>query len=135
VPAEVPADAMGPAAPLLASADPARGAQVFRKCAACHTIDEDGPPGIGPNLWNMMGAPIAARPGYLYSDHLRAKRGTWTWEGMDAWLTNPRLFAPGTKMTFAGLRRAQERADLLVYLNANGDSPLPLPRGAAGGPR
>jgi cytochrome c2 len=120
-------DGTGPALPLLASADAGRGEQVFRKCAACHLATKDGPHGVGPNLWGMMGAPIAGQAAYNYSPALLAKAGgTWTWEAMDAWLTSPRDFAPGTKMTFAGIGQARDRADLLAYLNANGDAPLPL---------
>jgi cytochrome c2 len=123
-------DGTGSALPLLASADTARGEQVFRKCAACHTVAEDARDGLGPNLWGTMGAPVGNRSGYNYSSALRAKAGgAWTWESMDAWLTSPRDFAPGTKMTFAGIKRAQDRADLLAYLNAKGDTPLPLPAG------
>ena len=121
-------DGTGPALPLLATAHAQRGEQVFKKCAACHSAAEDGPDGLGPNLWGTMGAPIAGRPGYAYSDALRAKAGgTWTWEAMDSWLTSPRDFAPATKMTFAGIRHAQDRADLMAYLNARGEKPLPLP--------
>lgn len=115
----------GPAAPLLATADAARGAQVFRKCAACHSAGKDGPHGTGPNLWNVMGAPVAGRPDYRYSPMLRAAGGTWTPERMDAFLRSPRSFAPGTKMTFAGLRKAGERADLLAYLAGQADAAAP----------
>jgi cytochrome c2 len=128
-PGTVPVDdGQGPALPLRAAADPARGEQVFRKCAACHTVAQDAPHGLGPNLWGIMGAPIAGKADYTYSPALRAKGGgAWTWAPMDAWLTSPRSFAPGTKMTFAGIRTAQDRADLLVFLNRNGDRALPLP--------
>jgi cytochrome c2 len=117
----------GSALPYLAAADPQRGEQLFRKCAACHIAQADGPDGLGPNLWGTIGAPIARRPAYPYSPSLAAKDGTWNWENMDSFLASPRNFAPGTKMTFAGIRTAQDRADLLAWLNRRSHSPLPLP--------
>ena len=110
----------------LASADAAKGEQVFKKCAACHTITPGGPNGLGPNLHGVMGKPHGAHPGFAYSAALKGVPGSWDWKAMDAWLTSPRKYAPGTKMTFAGLGNPQERADLLLYLNAQGSN-LPVP--------
>jgi cytochrome c len=118
-----------PIAALLATADAGRGEKVFAKCAACHTIAPGGPNGIGPNIHGIMGQPVAGR-GFAYSDALKGKGGTWTWEVMSDWLRNPKAFAPGTKMTFAGIPDGQDRADLLVYLNSQGSS-LPLPAAPA----
>jgi cytochrome c len=115
-----------PIAHFLQTADAGRGESSFRKCAACHTIEQGGPNGIGPNLWANMGASIAHVAGYNYSDALRTRGGTWTWETMSEWLTSPRNFAPGTKMLFAGLGDPQERADLMLYMNQMGSN-LPLP--------
>lgn len=115
-----------PIAALLQTADASAGEAVFRKCAACHTVAQGAPSGLGPNLWGTMGAPLAHVAGYNYSDALRSKGGSWTWEAMNEWLRSPRAFAPGTKMTFAGLGDPQDRADLMAYLNAQGSS-LPLP--------
>lgn len=116
-----------PIATLLATADVAAGEQVFKKCAACHTIAAGGPNGIGPNLHGVMGEGVGAgRGGYAFSDALKAVGGSWTFEQMDAWLTSPRRFANGTKMSFAGLSDGQERANLIAYLNAQGSN-LPLP--------
>lgn len=120
-----------PIATLLASADPAKGAEVFKKCAACHTINQGGANGIGPNLWGMLGEGIATgHPGFAFSDALKKVGGTWNFENMSRWLTSPRKFAPGTKMTFAGLGNAEERANLLVYMNSQGSN-LPLPAAPA----
>lgn len=118
-----------PIATLLATADAAKGEAVFKKCAACHTINAGGAAGIGPNLHGIMGKGIAGGS-FAYSDALKGKGGTWTWEAMNEWLTNPRKFADGTKMTFAGLGNAEDRANLLVYMNAQG-SALALPAAPA----
>jgi cytochrome c len=125
-------EAEQPIAALLATADAARGQAQFAKCQACHTITPGGPSQVGPNLHGIMGQPLAAR-GFAYSDALKSKGGTWTWEAMNEWLRSPRAFAPNTKMTFAGLGDAQARADLMVYLNSQGSN-LPLPAAPATGP-
>ena len=120
-----------PIASLLATADPAKGADVFKKCAACHTINQGGANGIGPNLYGTMGEPIGqGKGGFAFTDALKKVGGTWDFETMNAWLASPRKFAPGTKMTFAGLSNPQERANLLVYLNQQGSN-LPLPAAPA----
>ncbi len=128
-------EAEQPIAALLAGADAAKGEGVFKKCTACHTINKGGANGTGPNLWGVMGTPIGKHvAGYAYSPALAGKGGNWGWEEMSAWLKSPRDFAPGTKMTFAGLGKAEDRANLLAYMNANGDSPLPLPAASAAAP-
>ena len=111
---------------LLQTADAAAGEKVFGKCAACHTINQGGANGIGPNLWATMGKPHAHVAGFAYSDALKSIPGNWDWTNMDAWLASPRKYADGTKMTFAGLGKAEDRANLMVYLNAQGSN-LPLP--------
>ena len=122
-----------PLATLLASADPAKGAEVFKKCAACHTINQGGANGVGPNLYATMGEAIAqGKGGFAFSDALKAKGGTWDFDKMNQWLTSPRKFADGTKMTFAGLGNAQDRANVIVYLNSQGSN-LPLPAAPAAG--
>jgi len=124
-----------PIAAFLAAADVGRGEQQFKKCAACHTINQGGAHGIGPNLWATMGAPIAGHAGFAFSDALKSKGGTWTWDAMSDWIKSPRSFAPGTKMTFAGISKPEDRADLLVYLNAQGSNlPLPPPPAAEADP-
>lgn len=116
---------------LLAAADPAAGEKVFAKCTACHTINQGGANGIGPNLWGVMGTPIGQHaPGYAYSSALSGHGGAWTYENMDAWLANPRAFASGTKMSFAGLSKPEDRANVIAYMKANGGGP-PFPEPAA----
>lgn len=122
--------AEAPIATFLATADPAKGADVFKKCAACHTVEQGGANGLGPNLWATMGKPVAHVAGYAYSDALKSHGGTWDWETMNAWLISPKKFAPGTKMTFAGLSKPEDRANLMAYLNAQGSN-LPLPAAPA----
>jgi len=115
----------------LASADPVKGEAVFKKCAACHVAAAGGANGIGPNLWAVMGAPIGKHAaGFAYSEVLAGKGGNWDWKSMDAWLASPRAFAPGTKMTFAGLGSPEDRANVIVYLNKQGSN-LPIPAAPA----
>lgn len=112
---------------LLASADIAKGEKTFAKCATCHTIDQGGANGLGPNLFGVMGEGIGSgRGGFAFSDGLKGKGGKWDWTTMNEWLTNPAAFAAGTKMSFPGLPDAQERANVIVYLNSKGSN-LPLP--------
>ena len=116
---------------LLAAADVAKGEAVFAKCAACHTINSGGANGIGPNLYGTMGEAIGqGKGGFAFSDALKNVGGSWDFEKMDHWLTSPRKFANGTKMSFAGLSSAEDRANLIVYLNAQGSN-LPLPAAEA----
>jgi cytochrome c len=116
---EVPIEA------LLASADMAKGEAAFKKCASCHTGDQGGADGLGPNLFGIMGKGMASG-GFAYSDALKAKGGKWDWASMNSWLTSPSAFVTGTKMSFAGISDPQERANLMVYLNSKGSN-LALP--------
>jgi cytochrome c len=122
-----------PIAFYLQTADAGRGERQFAKSASCHTINQGGANGTGPNLYGVMGEQVATgHGGYAFSDALRGKGGTWDWDTMSAWLTSPRAFAPGTRMTFGGLANPQERADLLLYLNAQGGHlTVPPPPAAA----
>ncbi|MGQ0659894.1 c-type cytochrome [Sphingosinicella sp.] len=126
-----------PIAHYLQTADATRGQAIFGKCQACHTINQGGAAGLGPNLYGVMGAGVARHaPGFNYSEPLRAHGGTWDWETMSQWLRSPRTFAAGTRMTFAGLSDPQDRADILLYLNQNGGNlqvPPPPAAGAAEG--
>ncbi len=125
------AKAAVPIETLLASADATKGEAVFKKCASCHTINQGGANGIGPNLYAVLGEGIGSgRGGFAFSDALKGKGGKWDWTSLNEWLTNPKAFAPGTKMSFAGLSDAAERANLMVYLNAQGSN-LPLPAAPA----
>ena len=120
--------AEGPSlAMLLSTADVAKGEAVFAKCVACHTIEQGGPNGIGPNLYAIMGKPIGKHAaGFAYSSALSGHGGDWDFANMDAWLTSPRNFANGTKMSFAGLGNPEDRANVIAYLNSMGSN-LPLP--------
>lgn len=127
-------EAVAPIALRLASADAAAGERSFSKCASCHSINQGGANGIGPNLYNSIGQPHGHVPGFAYSDALKGIAGNWTFDAMDEWLTSPRRYAPGTKMSFAGLSDPQERANVIAYLNAQGSNvPFPPPP-AAGAP-
>jgi cytochrome c len=115
----------------LASADAAKGEQVFKKCTACHNADQGGANALGPNLWGVLGEEIGKGRGYAFSPALSGKGGTWTWQTLSDWLHSPKKFAPGTKMTFAGLSNPQDRADVIAFLNTHSNSPQPLPAAPA----
>ncbi|HEX8840238.1 MAG TPA: cytochrome c family protein [Sphingomicrobium sp.] len=115
----------------LAKADVAKGQQVFNKCAACHNADKGGANQLGPNLWGVLGEPIGQGKGFAFSDALAKKGGNWDWDNLSQWLTSPRGFAPGTKMTFAGLGDPQDRANVIAFLNSKSDAPKPMPAAPA----
>lgn len=115
----------------LASADPAKGADVFKKCAACHNADKGGANQLGPNLWGVLGEPVGVGHGFAFSDALAKKGGTWNWDNLAQWLSSPKAFAPGTKMTFAGLGSPQDRANVIAFLNQHSDAPKTLPAAPA----
>ena len=112
-------------------ADATKGEQVFKKCAACHNADKGGANALGPNLWGTLGKPHGHVAGFAYSDALKGKPGNWDFASLSEWLANPKKYAPGTKMTFAGLSNPQDRADVIAFLNVRSDSPLPLPAAPA----
>jgi cytochrome c len=130
------AEVVAPIATRLASADVAKGEASFKKCASCHSVASGGPNGVGPNLYATLGEPIGqGKGGFAFSDALKGVGGNWDFDKMDAWLTSPRKFASGTKMTFAGLPDAQERANVIAYLNSQGSNlPLPAAPAAAAAP-
>ena len=119
-----------PIATLLATADPAKGAETFKKCASCHSINQGGANGIGPNLWGIVGNKHAHSPTFAYSDGMKAMPGPWDWEALNAWLVKPSGYVKGTKMNFAGLSKGEDRANLIAYLNTQGSN-LPLPAAPA----
>ena len=103
--------------------DAAAGKKIFNKCKACHGVDEGGKNKLGPNLWNIVGAPVAAKEGYRYSKAIlayAAEAGTWNEESLDAWLKKPKDVVRKTKMIFPGLKKADDRADIIAFLKANG---------------
>ncbi len=125
-PAEVPV--AEPISGLLANANVEAGQVIAqRNCGACHTFNEGGRNGIGPNLYGIIGAPHAHAEGFNYSAAIRSKEGPWTYEDMNAWLFKPSDYAPGTRMAYAGLRNTGQRADLIAYLRTLDSSPEPLP--------
>ncbi len=103
----------------------AKGEAVFKKCTACHTIAAGGPAGIGPNLHGVVGRPIGGGA-FAYSEALKGVGGTWSFEALNSWLTNPKKFAAGNKMTYAGLGKPEDRAAVMLYLNSQGSN-LPMP--------
>ncbi len=109
----------------LAAADPEVGESVFRQCRSCHTVDEGGRDGVGPNLWGVVGATVASSETYMrYSPAMRDYGGDWTPERLDVYLAAPRTEVPGTIMTFQGLGDPVARAEVIAYLNQNGPSPI-----------
>lgn len=117
------ADAGPSLATLLTTGSASAGESVFSRCLACHSIEQGGPSGIGPNLHGILGTPVAQRAGFSYSSALAGKGGNWDFESMDAWLKSPRAFANGTSMSFAGLSSAEDRANLILFMLANGGGP------------
>jgi cytochrome c len=127
-----PAVAEKPLEFYLASADPAKGADVFKKCGACHNAEKGGPNALGPNLWGVLGESIGqGANGFAFSDALKQKGGKWDFKQLNEWLTSPKAFANGTKMTFAGLSKPEDRANVIAYLNKQSDAPQPLPAAPA----
>jgi cytochrome c len=118
---------------LLAAADPAAGQKVFQKCSSCHTAEQGAPNGIGPNLYGTVGEPIGkGKNGYAFSSALSGHGGNWTYENLFDWLKSPAAFAPGTKMTFAGLSDPKDRANVIAYLKQQGGGPdFPAPAAPA----
>jgi len=123
--------AVEPVSPLLAKANPDAGKAIFKQCQTCHTDEKGGPNRIGPNLWDVVGRKKATEPGFSYSEAMKkfATEGnaTWDYEGINKFIANPRADVPGTKMTFVGLKKPEDRANVIAYLRTQADSPKPLP--------
>jgi cytochrome c len=127
-PAEQPIESMLPTASVQA------GTSDTKVCETCHNFGKGQGNKIGPDLYGVVGRPVASVAGFNYSAALKAKGGNWTFDALNTWLTNPRADVQGTAMTFAGLPSEKQRADVIDYLNSNSDSPLPLPAAAAPAP-
>jgi cytochrome c len=127
---QTPAQPEVPLGQLLASADVSRGSDSAKKCATCHTFEKGGRALVGPPLWGIVGRPKASVAGFNYSPGLKQASGNWTIADLFTFVTNPKAMVPGTAMSFAGINRAGERADLMAYLNSLADNPAPLNKGA-----
>ena len=128
--APVPAAAPAPEVPfavLLANGDANRGKKVFNKCKACHTTADGGKNGIGPNLWDVVNDVPGSREGFNYSSAMRGLSDKpWNYDNLNAFLTKPKTYAKGTKMTFVGLRKAKDRANVIFYLRSLSANPAPV---------
>jgi len=111
---------------LFASVSAAEGAKVFSKCKACHSIAKAGGNKIGPALWGVLGRKAGSLTDYKYSKAMTAYGKSWTFEEMDGFLTKPKEWVKGTKMSYAGLKNEKDRAALILYMNQNTDNPLPI---------
>ncbi len=111
---------------LFASASAADGAKIFSKCKACHSIAKGGGNKIGPALWGVLGRKAGSVSGYKYSKAITAYGKVWTFDEMNGFLTKPKDWIKGTKMSFAGLKNEKERAAIILYMNENSSNPLPL---------
>lgn len=112
---------------VLPKADAAQGQQVAQRCAQCHDWSKGGPDKIGPNLWGVIGRPRGSKPGFAYSSAMTSSHDPWTFDKLFVYLKSPASMVPGTKMTFAGLRSAQDRINLIAYLRTQSDSPVAIP--------
>ena len=112
---------------LMAMGDIATGEKVFKKCAACHSINKGGKNKIGPALYNVVGRQVGGVADYKYSKALAEYQKNWTFEELNGFLLKPSKWIKGTKMAYAGLRKENDRASIIKYLNENSDSPRPLP--------
>ena len=112
---------------LMAMGDAASGEKIFKKCAACHSINKGGKNNIGPALYNVVGRKIGSISDYKYSKALSEYDNDWSFEELNGYLIKPAKWIKGTKMAFAGLRKEKDRASVIMYLNQNSDNPKPLP--------
>ncbi len=112
---------------LIASVDASKGAKISKSCAACHTFNKGGKKKIGPNLWNIVGQEKASVDGFSYSKGMKAVGGTWDYDSLDKFLAKPKSFVKGTKMSFVGVKKIEDRAALIAWLREQADTPIDLP--------
>lgn len=112
---------------LLASADIEKGAKVSKACAACHSFDKGGPAKQGPSLWGVVGSPKASKAGFEYSADMKAVGGNWDYASLNTFLTKPKAYIAGTKMTFIGIKKPEDRAAVIAWLRTLADTPVALP--------
>lgn len=112
---------------LMAAADPAAGANTARQCGACHSFDKGGANKVGPNLWDKINHPIGKHEGFSYSSAMAEHGGNWDYDALNHFLANPKAYVPGTKMSYAGIAKPEQRANVIAYLRSLSDSPAPLP--------
>lgn len=125
--AEPAAEPEKPIGTLLAAASVENGAAIAKKCGACHSFEKGGANKVGPALWGIVNRPIGKHEGFAYSDAMASHGGNWDYEALSQFLKSPKGYMAGTKMSFAGLPKETERADIILYMHSLADSPEPLP--------
>ncbi|MBS40534.1 MAG: cytochrome c family protein [Rhodospirillales bacterium] len=118
---------LDPIGPMLASADIKKGRKIANQCGSCHTFNKGGKNKIGPALWKILDRDMGGLENYKYSSAIKAMKKKWGYEELNAFLLKPRKYIKGTKMAYVGLKKASDRANLIVFLRSLSDMPKPLP--------